>query len=314
MEGKQIVVTGGAGFIGSHLTDSLAENNNVTVIDDLSTGIENQVHKDAELEKVDITDFEELKKAVGEPDIIFHLAASAHTRKTSAGWDDPQFDCEVNAKGTLNLFQAVREKEINPRIVIASSAAVYGNPENPPMTETHKKEPISPYGVHKLTTEHYMNMFVSQFDLDISAVRIFNTFGERQPRYVMYDFFKKLQENNDELEVLGTGQQIRDYIHVDDTVQAFQVVAENGEKGEAYNLSGNNVISINDLAELMIDIADLDANYYNTDESWTGDPERLEADITKIKEIGFEPQVGLEEGLQRFKKYFEETEGEIKQK
>ncbi|MFB6116851.1 MAG: NAD-dependent epimerase/dehydratase family protein, partial [Candidatus Nanosalina sp.] len=108
------------------------------------------------------------------------------------------------------------------------------------------------------------------------------------------------------------GRQIRDYCHVDDTVKAFEIVAEKGEAGEAYNLSGENVISINELAELMIDIADLDASYYNTDESWKGDPQRLEADISKLKELGFEPEVGLEEGLERFKEWFEETEGEIK--
>jgi UDP-glucose 4-epimerase len=249
---------------------------------------------------------------LNEPDIIFHLAASAHTRATSAGWDDPQFDNEVNAKGTINVFEAVRRLEIDPKIVYASSAAVYGGPENPPMTEDHPKKPISPYGVHKLAGENHMFAYCDQHGLDISAIRIFNTFGPRQPRYVMYDFFKKLQEDNSELEVLGTGRQIRDYCYIDDTVKAFEIVAEKGEKGEAYNLSGDNVISINDLAELMIDIADLDASYYNTDESWKGDPKRLEADISKLKELGFEPEVDIEEGLRRLKDWFEKTEGKIR--
>lgn len=312
MEGKEILVTGGAGFIGSHLVDSLVGKNSVVVLDDLSTGRRENISDEAEFIQVDITDFEAVKDAVDDPDVIFHLAASAHTRATSAGWDDPQFDNDVNAKGTINVFEAVRQLEIDPKVVYASSAAVYGNPENPPMTEEHPKNPISPYGVHKFTGEKHMFAYCDQHGLDISAVRIFNTFGERQPRYVMYDFFKKLQEDNSELEVLGTGRQIRDYCHVEDTVKAFEIVAEKGEKAEAYNLSGENVISINDLAELMIDIAGLDASYYNTDESWKGDPQRLEADISKLKELGFEPEVGLEEGLKRFKQWFEETEGEIK--
>lgn len=312
MKGKEIVVTGGAGFIGSHLVDSLVEDNDVKVLDDLSTGREENVNEEVELVEIDITNFKEIKDAIEEPDVIFHLAASAHTRATSAGWDDPQFDCEVNAKGTINVFETVRQMDINPKIVYASSAAVYGGPKNPPMTEDHPKDPISPYGVHKYTGEKHMNAYCDQHDLDISAVRIFNTFGERQPRYVMYDFFKKLQEDNSELEVLGTGRQIRDYCHVDDTVKAFKIVAEKGESAEAYNLSGENVISINELAELMIVIAGLEASYYNTDESWKGDPQRLEANISKLKELGFEPEVGLEEGLERFKDWFEETEGEIK--
>lgn len=311
MEGKEIVVTGGAGFIGSHIVDSLVEENHVRVIDNLDFGREEYVNDDAELKKVDIRNFSELKKAVGSPDVIFHLAARAQTRSTSIGWDNPQLDCEVNTEGTINLFEAVREKEIDPKIVYASSAAVYGPPENPPITEEHPKNPISPYGVHKFAGEKHMTAYVEEQGLDISAVRIFNTFGPRQPRYVMYDFFKKLQEDNSELEVLGTGRQIRDYCYISDTVRAFEIVAEEGGAGEAYNLSGENVISINDLAEKMIDIADLDADYYNTAESWDGDISRLEADISKLKDLGFRPKVGLDKGLEKFKNYFERKEGSI---
>lgn len=312
MERKKIVVTGGAGFIGSHLVDSLVEDNDVRVIDNLDFGKREYVNDDAELVEIDIRDYEEVKEAIGSPDVIFHFAARAQTRSTSIGWDDPQLDCEVNAKGTINIFEAVREKEISPKVVYASSAAVYGPPENPPISEDHPKKPVSPYGVHKYAGENHMHAYVEEQGLDISAVRIFNTFGPRQPRYVMYDFFKKLQENNSELEVLGTGKQIRDYCYIDDTVKAFEIVAEKGEAGESYNMSGENVISINELAELMIEISDLGADYYNTQETWDGDISRLEADITKLKELGFEPEVGLEEGLERFKEWFEKTEGEIK--
>ena len=309
----KILVTGGAGFIGSHLVDDLvSDGKQVTVWDDLSTGREKNLNEEADFQEVDVSNFEAVKENLEDFDTIYHLAASAHTRATSAGWDDPRFDSDVNAKGTLNILEAMRQKDVDARFVYASSAAVYGNPENPPMDEEHEKNPISPYGVHKLTGEKYVNSYCDQHGFDGSSVRIFNTFGPRQPRYVMYDFFKKLQEDNSELEVLGTGRQIRDYCYITDTVKAFRIVAEKGETGEAYNLSGRNVISINELAEMMIDIADLDADYYNTDESWKGDPQRLEADISKLESLGYEPEVGLEEGLRKFKKYFEEKEGEIK--
>lgn len=311
MKGKDVVVTGGAGFIGSHLVDALVEDNRVTVIDDLSSGREEFVHNDAIFELVDIQEYEALQGALGEPDIIFHLGASAHTRKTSAGWNDPVFDANVNALGTLNVLRAVQENNLNSKIVYASSAAVYGNPEYAPMDEGHPKNPISPYGIHKLTGEKYMNAYHSEHRLDATSVRIFNTFGPRQPRYVMYDFLKKLQKNNEELEVLGTGRQVRDYCFIDDTVRAFLLAAEKGGPGEAYNLSGRNVISISDLAELMIDLTNLDADIHYTENSWKGDPSRLEADISKLEGLGFEPEVDLEEGLRQFIDYFEESDGPV---
>ncbi|MDY6768718.1 MAG: NAD-dependent epimerase/dehydratase family protein [Candidatus Nanohaloarchaea archaeon] len=311
MDGKEIVVTGGAGFIGSHLVDALVDGNAVTVIDDLSTGREEFVHDDAVFEHVDIRDFDALTGALGQPDIVFHLAASAHTRATSAGWDDPVFDAAVNARGTLNVLRAVRNQADDARVVFASSAAVYGNPEDVPMDEDHPTNPISPYGIHKLAGEKYMAAYHSQHGIDTVSARIFNTFGPRQPRYVMYDFLTKLQQDPTELEVLGTGRQTRDYCYIDDTVDALLMIAEEGEPGEPYNLSGENVISIGDLAELMVDMLDLDADIHYTEDSWKGDPKRLEADISRLKHLGFEPAVELETGLEAFIDWFEGREGAI---
>lgn len=311
MDADDVVVTGGAGFIGSHLVDALVDDGcTVTVIDDLSTGRAEFVPGEAALKEIDIRD-DALKPAVAGADTIFHLAASAHTRATSAGWDDPAFDAAVNARGTLNLFEALREQASDARVVFASSAAVYGNPQDVPIDEDHPQEPISPYGIHKITGEKYCNAYHSQHGIDAVSVRIFNVFGPRQPRYVMYDFLKKLQDDPTELEVLGTGRQTRDYCYIDDAVDGLITAAENGVAGEEYNMSGENVISIGDLAELMVDMLDLDADIHYTEESWTGDPKRLEADITRLKEIGFAPETGLEDGLQQFIDYFRRTDGDI---
>lgn len=312
MEGKEVIVTGGAGFIGSHLVDHLVESgNDVTVIDDLSTGREEWVNRGAAFEQLDVGDRESLDDCLDSPDVVFHLAADAHTRATSAGWEDPFHDADVNAGGTLALLDVIREKGINPRIVYASSAAVYGNPEEVPIIEGHPTNPISPYGIHKLTGEKYLKAYASEHGLDPVSVRIFNVFGPRQPRYVMYDFLKKLKDDPSELEVLGTGRQTRDYCFIDDAVKGLVTAAEEGGAGEEYNMSGENVISIGDLAELMVKMLGRETDIRYTENTWKGDPKRLEADISKLKGIGFEPETGLEEGLEEFIGYFEETEGAL---
>lgn len=311
LEDERILVTGGAGFIGSHLVDSLASRNEVTVVDDLSTGDRSNVGDDCEFREVDLRDRRVLDPLVESQDVIFHFAADAHTRATSAGWDDPPHDLAVNAAGTQNLFEAVRYSDADPVVVFASSCALYGEPEYTPMDESHPMKPISPYGAHKLVGDRYAYAYHSEHDVRSRAVRIYNTYGPRQPRYVMYDFLKKLQEDNDTLEVLGSGRQVRDYTYIDDAVDAFELVATDGEDGEAYNMSGNQTISIGDLAELMIDLVGLDAEVEYTGSSWKGDPKKLVADTSKLNDIGFDPSYSLEEGLENLIDWFEETEGPI---
>ena len=313
LEGDRILVTGGAGFIGSHLVDSLAPRNGVTVVDDLSTADGSAIRDDCEFRELDIRDRDALAEVYDDvsPDVVFHLAADAHTRATSAGWDDPAHDMDVNALGTQNLFEIARESDADPVVVYASSCALYGNPEYTPMDESHPIKPISPYGVHKLVGDRYVYAYASEHDLRTRAVRIFNTYGPRQPRYVMYDFLKKLQDDNDTLEVLGSGRQVRDYTYIDDAVDAFELVATNGQDGEAYNMSGNQTISIGDLAELMIDLLDLDAEVEYTGSSWKGDPKELVADTAKLEDIGFDPDYSIEEGLENLVEWFEETEGPV---
>jgi UDP-glucose 4-epimerase len=313
MHDLDIVVTGGAGFIGSHLVDALVDKNNVLVLDDLSSGSRKFVNDEADFMKVDIRDKAALREALDSPDLIFHLAANAHTKETSLGWDDPGTDCDVNVKGTLNVFEAVRHNHPECRVVFVSSAAVYGEPDTVPITEDTPRNPQSPYGVHKRTGELHANSYVREIGLDVVSVRIFNTYGPRQPRYVIYDFFEKLRKDSSELEVLGTGQQVRDYCYVSDTVQGLTLVAERGTAGEAYNLGGGESISISELADSIIDVCDVDASVRFTSESWTGDLDRLHADISKIKKLGFEPKVGLSDGLVQFKEYYESAEGPVGQ-
>ncbi|QSG07036.1 Nucleoside-diphosphate-sugar epimerase [Halapricum desulfuricans] len=309
--GKKVLVTGGAGFIGSHLVDALVADNDVTVIDDLSSGRQEYVHDDASFAEVDVRDRSALAAAIDDPDVVFHLAAVADTRRTSAGWDAPHDDLAINTEGTLNLLEALRTADLDPKVVYASSCAVYGNPEYAPMDEDHPYNPISPYGVHKLAGDRYVRAYHTEHGFDTAALRIFNTYGPRQPRYVMYDFLRKLQADPAELEVLGTGEQVRDYAYIDDTVSAFLLLADRAEPGEAYNVSGESVISIRDLAATMIELLGLETELRFTGSSWKGDPVALRADVTKLRELGYAPTIDIEEGLRRFVAAFEAEEGPI---
>lgn len=312
LKNKNLIITGGAGFIGSHLADALVEDNNVLVLDDLSFGTEDNVPDSAELKEVDVRDYDSLNSSLGDPDIVFHLAASSTTRESSMGWKNIDFDREVNLVGTSNLLKACGGLESRPKVIFASTAAVYGDIQYTPIDEGHPTNPVSPYGIHKLASEKYMQAYNRERGLETAILRIFNVYGPRQPRYVMYDFLKKLSRNKDTLEVLGTGEQVRTYCYVGDAVEGMIDVAESAAGGAVYNLAGDSLISISELAELIVDLTGLDAEIEYTGESWEGDIKRLEADNTKIKrELGFQPEVSLEDGLQKLIDYFEEREEKI---
>lgn len=301
--GNRALVTGGAGFIGSHLADKLIQLGcHVTIIDNLSFGLKKNVNKRANFIRMDICNAAELKEVISSasPRLIFHLAADATTKETSMGWYDPVADSRINTMGTLNLLMAVADLGLDAHIIYTSSAAVYGEPDYVPIDEKHPTNPVSPYGVSKLTGEKYALAFFRECGVNSTILRIFNTYGPRQPRYVMFDLIKKLIENPDKLEVIGTGQQVRDYCHVSDTVNAFILASREDSIGQVFNIAGGHPISIGELAEVIVNIyrPEGKTNISFTGKSWKGDINRLIADTTKIKErLGFKPAISLETGV-----------------
>jgi len=316
MEWRQasVLVTGGAGFLGSHLVDKLTElGSNVTVIDDLSFGRRKNVNKLARFIRLDITKYRVLEKAIAKvrPAAIYHLAANATTKETAMGWSDPASDCRVNAVGTLNVLRAIADLGLNPRIIYASSAAVYGEPEYLPIDEKHPTNPESPYGVSKLAGEKYMLIYHKEHALPVTVLRIFNVYGPRQPRYVILDLLKKLRRNPNDLEVIGTGEQIRTYCYVSDAVDGFILAAQENPVGEVLNLGGSDIMSVKELAERIVRMLGLDGRtrIHYTGQSWKGDILKLIPDTSKTKErLGFETKVSFGEGLLRVRKWFNETQ------
>ena len=301
IEGKNILVTGGAGFIGSHLVDRLINECTVTVYDNLSTGKEENLPENALFVKGNLGDSDLVKKTIDDADIdvIFHIGANASVPHSV---DNPRYDFEANALGTFNIMESCLDLNVE-KVVYASTAAVYGEPVYTPIDEDHPLHPVSPYGASKLAGERYGFAFKETYGIDFAAIRIFNTYGPRQPRYVMYDFIHKLKKNPLLLEVLGTGEQIRDYCYVSDMADAFVLVAEQGSG--VYNAAGGSPTSIKHLAELMVAIISPEAAIRYGGRTWAGDVNTLYADITRIRELGFDPKVGFEEGVRKMIAWFE---------
>jgi UDP-glucose 4-epimerase len=299
---RDVLVTGGAGFIGSHLVDALVtQGANVTVFDDLSTGLETNLNSRVTFYRGRVEDTEAICSKLENIDLVYHLAADATTRESSMGWETPNRTMECNGIGTLNVFNSLVKANSNPRVIFASSAAVYGEPLHTPVSEDHPTNPLSPYGISKLMGEKLALAYFKEYGTDSVVIRIFNTYGPRQPRYVIYELLSKLRTDQTRLQVLGTPDVVRDYCYVSDMVDALLMAAQKGAGGEIYNVSGGNPICIGNLVKQILAQLDLtgkvDVQY--SGRSWRGDIKKMIGDISKIRGLGFKPKIGIEEGLRR---------------
>lgn len=306
---SRILVTGGAGFIPSHLVDRLvATGARVVVLDDMSAGKpENlaSVKDDIEFVVGSVADTELVDRLVKGCRLVFNFAANADVPRSVKF---PDVDFSTNAVGAFNVYSACRKHGVE-RVLQASTAAVYGEPEYTPMDERHPLHPISPYGASKLAAEAMGMAWNHTYQLPFTAIRIFNTYGPRQPRYVIYDLFRKIQKNSQRLEVLGTGAQVRDYCYVADTARAFFDLSQDPQAvGQVYNIAGGHPVSIKQLVALILKTLQLtDTEVYYTGQSWPGDINRLVAGLEKIRCAGFAPTIDLDEGLRRFAAWIEKN-------
>jgi UDP-glucose 4-epimerase len=297
LKGKTILVTGGAGFIGFHLCKKLSEfTSNLTIYDNLSSGkMENvkQLPK-AHFVKADILNQKKLR-AQEKADLIYHLAAQV---VVPYSMENPIEDFETNARGTLNVLEKARKDDA--RLVFASSAAVYGNTNKLPTPENYGYNPASCYGLSKVVGEQYCNMYSKQYGLDITIVRFANVYGPRC-HGVIQDFLDKISRNPEKLEIIGTGQQSRDFVHVSDVVQALTLAATSQDAlGKTYNIGFGKTTKIIDLAKIILKILGLSNKTVitTTNVPWQGDIKIIWFDITKIKkELKWTPKISLEDTL-----------------
>jgi UDP-glucose 4-epimerase len=310
--GMTALVTGGAGFIGSHLVEKLIdENAQVIVLDNLSSGdVGNIPVERVRFVHGDVRDAELVRVLVRESDIVFHLAEYIpETRGYGAGHvvrystDNPMQEFDVSCKGTLTVLEECRKYKTC--VVLASSAAVYGESGSRDLREESPLSPSSPYGASKLCAETYVRTYSRTYGLAAVILRLFNVYGPRQAKYVMHDLLLKLAHDPTELTVLGSGEEERDFVFVDDAVDAMLLVTKtDGFNGEVFNIGTGVSTSIKQIVYMITRKIAANPRVTFTQSSWKGDVRRLVADITKIRKLGFEPKYLLEDGLGRLVEWY----------
>jgi UDP-glucose 4-epimerase len=302
LKGKEVVITGGAGFIGSHLCRTLKEQGaKVTVFDNLSSGkldsIKDLLDDGLNFVQGDIRDPTTLEKATKNSEFIFHLAAQT---SVPFSMEDAKEDCEVNVVGTLDVLEAA--KKADARVIFASTSAVYGNPEKRPTPETYPTHPISFYGLSKYIGENYCRFYQENYGLEVIMFRIFNVYGPNG-HGVLPDFLKKLKKTPDKLEILGTGRQGRDFIYVSDMVNILILAAASpAAAGQIFNAGTGTTISVTELAKKLIKHLGLENVEITCTGglAWEGDMDITQADISKaVKLLKWKPRVTLDEGLKK---------------
>ncbi len=298
------LITGGAGFIGSHIAERLVkEGHQVRILDNLTTGkTENfaAIAKHVEFVQADVRDAPQLDFHAAGCEVIFHEAAIVSVPYSV---EHPQETHDVNLQGTINVLEAARRRGVK-RVVFASSAAIYGEEPTLPKSERMAPSPLSPYGVEKIASEYYLQIFAKLYGVETVALRYFNVFGPRQDPSSAYSgvisIFVDRALKGERPKIFGDGGQCRDFVYVADVAEAnYRAATASGVSGNAYNVGCGKRTTLNDLWSLVRGIAGGDAQPIYADPR-AGDIRESLADISKARaELGYAPSVAVEEGLRR---------------
>lgn len=297
---EKVIITGGAGFIGSHIVDACFEGGyDVHIIDNLSGGKKERINKKVIFHEVDIRDLNNIKPVIKGAKYVFHTAALPRVQYSI---ENPQETNWVNVGGTVNVLIAASEGNVG-KVIYSASSSVYGDPVELPLKEDMPVNPKSPYGLHKYIGELYMKVWSEVYNLSTVSLRYFNVYGPRFDPDGAYALvigkFLKQRKNGEVLTITGDGTQTRDFTHVSDVVRANLLAAECNDtsSGEVFNIGFGERTSINDIAALIGgETKHIDSRL---------EPHDTEADNTKaLKCFNWEPKVTLEDGIRELKKEF----------
>ena len=309
----KILVTGGAGFIGSHVVDTfIANGHEVVVVDDLSTGRRSNLNPAATFYQIDIRSddlgevFEKEK-----PQVVDHHAAQMDVRRSVV---DPLFDADVNVLGSIKLIELSREHGIERFIYISTGGAVYGEPEYLPCDEAHPINPICPYGASKHTVEHYLYMYHELYGLDYVVLRYPNVYGPRQDPHGeagVVAIFTGLMLKGDQVVINGDGDQERDFVFVGDCARANLLALTTQNSNTIFNLGEGKPTTVNDVYRELKNITDYPLSAIHGPAK-VGETRRIYLEAKKAaQELDWQPSVGLGEGLTATVEYFKDAEPEV---
>ncbi|MFX0107766.1 MAG: NAD-dependent epimerase/dehydratase family protein [Candidatus Hodarchaeota archaeon] len=313
----RVLITGGAGFIGSHLVDRLADKNEVIVLDDLSAGTEENIRHHLNRDNFtflrgSITSEEDVVSSLEEVETVFHLAAQPNVRLSVS---DPMMDFGINVIGGMNLLESMRKYDVKRIIFASSGGTVYGDSEVFPTPEETRLAPISNYGAAKCAFEMYLSSYASLYGMSAVSMRLGNIIGPRLKHGIIFDFYVKLKKDPTRLEVLGTGKQEKAYMYVTDIVDVAATLAEKMKKGhQPINVSSGERLTVSKIAELVcrgLGVPEARIEYTGSKRGWAGDVVVTDLDISLLKSTGWTPKVKLEEGVKLYLDWLVETFGSV---
>ena len=306
----KIMITGGAGFIGSHLCDEFLKNNHELIIlakSDSSLKNVSHISKQILIEKIDVTNFDELGKSIerNKADVIIHLAGETSHSKS---FENPLYDLEVNTKSTLFILEKIRTLNLRCRFILGSTFIVIGRPDKLPVTEKSSCNPTTIYGANRLASENYCTIYHNVYGLDTIIFRITNSFGPREKyvsnknaiNFLIYQAFK-----GKEITIFDKGNFFRDIIYISDVVSGVKTILQKGEPGNLYWISSGNKTWFYELGNWLNELTNANIKYVETPYyTKKVDVGNFLVDNSKLKSLGWNVKISVKEGIQKTLEYF----------